>query len=351
MARLLQFGFGKIRRWLPRSKPQYAGCDFYKTTFSNTIRRIGWNHEAAIMCKILHISVILLSGIFLAGCVKEEKCPENETELQEIHIMPQWRQGDQKPEGIRVYYYSLETGKYVQNNLSADGGEERLRRGEYSMLMHNNDSEKIFFNNKDDYDRHEAYTRKVSRPSYISPAPEEETYDQPDMLWLASFDYYNVLKDACNEIRFCPRKMVHTYYGSIEAEGLENVQSIRGALTGMVSSIVLKSGNPGSIPGTVFFDAGQSDGKIRFTVTCFGVFKGNGCAVQKHYLVLEFLMRKGIATKTLDVTSLMNAIDDEDTICIDKPIVIPSDGSGGDDDGGFNANVGDWVQIIYPIPI
>lgn len=283
-------------------------------------------------------------------CIKEE-CMSNERVLRTVHILPIWDNGTKIPDGIRIYFFSMETNKFVQDNLDATGGYTDIRDGVYRLLMYNNDSEKIMFRNISKYETFEAYTNKISRPSFVNPAPGEETFDQPDVLWAACIDSL-VISDKTKEIRLYPKFLVHKYYGRIEAEGLEYVKQIRGAITGQQSSVILKDKTTGNNPSTLFFDAQKDEKEIRFVLRSFGIMhkKGSQSENQKHFLTLEFLLSHGYIKHDFEITEKMDTIPDEGTIFINNKIVIPPDTTGGND-GGFNANVGNWEEVIYPIPL
>lgn len=294
--------------------------------------------------KLLSLSLISL----FVGCIKED-CPSSEETHQTVHILPIWDDNSKKPGGVRVTYYSLESKKYAQENLSSDGGVTDIRKGEYSLILYNNDSEKIRFRNTSSYDTHEAYTSKISRPSYNNPVPNEETFDQPDILWWDKIDTFSITDDP-KVINFYPKQAVRKYEGEIQIEGMEYVQAIRGAMTGMITTFRLNGKQAEGKPGTVFFDAHCLNEEVIFSFLSFGVYeREESCNSLKHYLTLEFLLPNGIVSRRIDVTQQMDSICEGGFLDIDQPIVIPPDTT--DSDNGFNGNVGEWDEIFYPIGI
>lgn len=283
-----------------------------------------------------------------AGCIKDD-CPISKTDFQTIQLIPIWGQNIKKPEGIRITYYSLENNKFIQENIANTGGTTNIRKGKYRMFMYNNDSEKIRFRNISSYDTHEAYTGKINRPSYDNPVPGEETFDQPDILWLGKIETFQIT-DETQKIFFNPVQVVKRYKGVIQVEGMENVQSIRGAMTGMMTAFRLNGREEEEKAGTVFFDASPSQNGTTFSFLSFGVFKGDeeGKSL-KHYLTLEFLLPNGIVTRTFDVTHQMDSISQGGLLDIDETIVLPPDTTG--NNNGFNGNVNDWDEIYYPIDL
>ena len=296
------------------------------------------------------IRVLLWELLFTAlffSCIrdKDDDCV-SEKEMIALEVLPDWEGQTGLPEGIRVLFYSLNTQKYVQDNYLTQGGKADIREGGYQLLMYNNDSEKILFGNIGKYETHEAYTNQVYRPSFQNPAQGEVTYAQPDNLWLDHIDSLNLSQES-RVIRFKPRQMVRLYYGQVEVEGLSQAHEVRGAVTGVIGKLKLAS-EKGREPGTVFFDATTHSDTVSFFFRCFGTFSGESIPV-KHYLALEFLLRNGIVQRNIDITNLMDQLPSGGHFKIDSEISIPADTTS--TGGGFDSNVNDWKEIIYPIPI
>lgn len=299
-----------------------------------------------VVFQSIKIILVFFILILCTSCIKDE-CPLTKRKTKDIYIYPIWGNTSELPEGIRVSFYSKENKKYVQDNLETNGGNCNIREGLYSLILYNNDSEKIFFRNVPEYESHEAYTNKVYRPSFENPIPEEETYDQPDLLWVDTKDSFYIM-DTTNQIEFQPLQMVKRYSCTMEAEGLEQVQSIRGAITGMMSSLVIKNKSTGNKSSTIFFDAEKSKNRLYFNFKSFGTYKENNTD-RKHILILEFLLPNGIARQNINITQQMDSLLNGGFIPINKTIIIPPDTT--KEDGGFDADVGKWDEIVYPIPI
>lgn len=292
----------------------------------------------------INVSFLLVS-LLLNGCIKD-RCPLTEGNLRMMQICPLWPEGCQEPTGIRVFFYSFTYQKYVLDNYPPEGGSISIRQGKYALIMYNTDSETIFFRNAPDYSTHEAYTKRINRPSYVSPVPDEEGYEQPDILWEADIDAYDV-DQTTSIIYLHPQQLVKEYSGTIAVEGLGPVKAVRGAVTGMMSSCFLKSKQCGTKSASVFFDIDKGLDSIYFKFRSFGIYQED--MSRKHFLTLEFLLSNGIARKNIDLTEQLNRLMDGGKLLIDKTIVIPPDST--DSDGGFDTDVGKWDEIIYPIPI
>ena len=304
-----------------------------------------------LQCKqssILSIVCICLIQIFLfSSCIFEDlsDCPQPK-KMVNVQILPQWDAQDDLPDGVRVWFYSINTHKYVQDNFLPQGGETELRSGNYRLILYNNDSEKIMFRNIASYETAEAYTSTVLRPSYENPVSGEDTFVQPDKLWSDHIDGFEVSSKS-SVIRFQPRQLVKVFTGKVEVEGLEKVLEVRGAVTGMLGSINLTT-EDADRPSTICFDASTEHDDVLFSFRSFGVFyKGHGTT--KHILSLEFLLPNGIIQRNVDISNQMENLLPGGFVEINNKLTIPPDTTG--TGGGFNADVDDWKETIFHIDI
>lgn len=295
----------------------------------------------------LYLLILLSEVLIFSSCIHEEPgiC-EDKQQMIQVQILPQWDSQVQLPKGMRVLFYSLDTHKYVQDNFSAQGGEAEIRTGNYQFIIYNNDSEKIRIRNTENYESAEAYTSKISRPSYNSPVNDEETYGQPDIFWLDRIESFKVSSKS-SVVRFYPQQVVFFYNGRVEVDGMEDVQEVRGAITGILGSVKLYTGKTNK-PSTLFFDAFKEKQDIVFSFRSFGIYN-QGVTPVKQYLVLEFLLPNGIVQRNIDISEQMENLLQGGYVRVKDKITIPPDTTG--TDNGFNANVEDWKEIIYPIEI
>lgn len=293
------------------------------------------------------LSKLLLIMLLFPSCIHDDNddCTR-EKGIISVEILPDWEGQKGLPEGVRVYFYSLKTNKYVQDNYLTNGGKSEIREDDYQLILYNNDSEKIVFQNIGKYETHEASTNQMSRPSFQNPVQGEHTYSQPDNLWWDHIDSFEISPESTT-IHFKPKQMVHLYNGRIEVEGLENAHGVRGAITGMIGRLQLASGK-GSESSTIFFDATSDSNTVSFSFRSFGTFCGESVST-KHYLALEFLLKNGIVQRNIDITNLLKKNPNGGNFAIDAEISLPPDTTS--TNGGFDSNVNDWKEIIYPIPI
>lgn len=294
------------------------------------------------------ISVLVLQvmAVLLHSCIREGYDEDCEKQMVRLQVLPQWDAQAMLPEGVRVMFYSLDTHRYVQDNFPARGGEIELRQGNYQMVMYNNDSEKILFRNLNDYSAIEAYTNKMSRPSFVNPTIGEETYGQPDVLWMDKMESFRVASSSAT-VYFKPQQQVKLYTGWVEADGLGYVHGVRGAITGMLGNINLSTGKAGR-PSTIFFDALVKGHTVTFSFRSFGVFQQE-LPSTKNYLSLEFLLPNGVVQRNVDITDKMGKLFNGGFVQLTDTLNIPPDTT--TTGGGFNGTVDDWNEIIYPIPI
>lgn len=90
------------------------------------------------------------------------------------------------PEGLRVQIYN-EDGSNSVVNVAPEGDIVQMSPGEHSLLLYNNDTEYIVFDDMQSYSRARATTRTRSRSSYMGNSymedNDENTVNAPDMLY------------------------------------------------------------------------------------------------------------------------------------------------------------------------
>ena len=91
------------------------------------------------------------------------------------------------PDGLRVQVYN-EDGTNNVLNIAPGGGIVQMRPGEHSLLLYNNDTEYIVFDDMNSYAEARATTRTRTRStymgnSYMESDNEENTVSEPDMLY------------------------------------------------------------------------------------------------------------------------------------------------------------------------
>lgn len=258
------------------------------------------------------------------------------------------------PEGLRVQVYSGD-GTNSISNLAPGGGIVPMSPGGYSLLLYNNDTEYIVFDQLASYASARATTRSCTRSSYKgNPYMEgdgENTVNQPDMLYGSYVESYAAERKAqADLLPVTMRPLVFTYLVRCEfSHGLEYVALARGALAGMAGAVWLNSGRTSENAATVLFDCTVETFGAQATVRSFGVpgFSDGhytSKAQRRYALNLEVRLRNGnILSFDFDVTAQVASQPQGGVITV-TGIEIP-DEEGGGGGSGFDVNVDDWGEF------
>lgn len=265
------------------------------------------------------------------------------------------------PAGLRVQVYdSYQTGSVV--NIDANGGTVWMHPGEHSLLMYNNDTEYIVFNEMQSYASATATTRTRTRATYMgsqyADGDKESTVSAPDMLYGCYVPSYTQERTTePSSLAVTMRPLVFTYLVRYEfVHGLEYVALARGALAGMAEAVWLNSGRTVDKAATVLYDCTLRSFGAEAQVRSFGVpdFPNDRYAPQsqRHYgLNLEVRLKNGkLKTFDFDVTDQV-ACQPQGGVIVVRGIDI-SDEEGSEGGSGFDVDVegwGDYKDIDLPL--
>lgn len=168
------------------------------------------------------------------------------------------------PDGLRIQVYN-EDGTNNVLNVAPEGDIVRMRPGEHSLLLYNNDTEYIVFDDMNSFASAKATTRTRTRASYGgNPYMEntvENTVNAPDMLYGNYMENYTAeRKTETDELPVTMHPLVFTYLVRYEfSHGLEYVALARGALAGMAGAVWLNSGRTSEEAVTILYDCSVED--------------------------------------------------------------------------------------------
>ncbi len=258
-----------------------------------------------------------------------------------------------KPSGVRVRIYT-DGYNNEQSNIPADGGIVNMTPGEHQILLYNNDTEYIVFNDITSLAQATATTRSRFRVTYIGnsaiePREEENTVNPPDFLGVHYISSYRAEKtqvptvvDVTMKPLVC-RYLVRYYF----AHGLEYVGVARGALAGMSGSVYLTGGHTGSDVVTVLYDCEVKPWGVETIVNTFGVPNYPNTDFSRSHgpygLNVEMRLKNGcIINYDFDVTEQIVRQPRGGVIEVEG-ISIP-DELGKEDTGSFDVNIDGWSE-------
>lgn len=272
------------------------------------------------MRKIRYLLLVLLPSLLvLAGCSRRDIL--DDYPVTGINIRLDWEGiADPLPEGVRVIFYPKNAeGRKIDTYLPVKGGEVKVPPGHYSLVVYNYDTEVVQVREEGSYETILAYTGNCTG---LGASETEKMVWGPDPLYVAALDDIEIgREEELPALEVKPKAVVITYNFEIKAEGLKNVRSIIGSVSGMAECYQLgkKSGVCRFTP--IYCETGIGDGVIKGTFTCFGT----PTLTQARADISQFLDL---------IIVRVDGSKQEAKVEITEAVKVPEDGGGGDEGGG-----------------
>lgn len=267
----------------------------------------------------------------------------------------------EKPEGLSIMAYQ-DGKRYSERNVGPDGDLIPLNEGEGAILIINNDTEYILFNDMDNSANATVTTRTRTRSPY-SEQYNEVTVNAPDMLYCHYVPKYNgVKKIEPDTLDIVMQPLVYTYYMVFHFDkGAKYIKKCRGALSGMAAAVYLKNGRSSEDKITVLFneeDCKVYDSSVEASMRSFGIpefvygySEPYPVSAGTCMLTLDVEMTNGaIKTFRTDVSSQLESQPRGGVIIVDGLEI--SDDEGAAVGGGFEVDVdgwGDYEDVEMPL--
>ena len=334
---------------------------------------------------IKYISLLAGTATVLSSCEHKELCFDHDTHApkSEVRIRteyeneweyaceegPDWKHhsawGNEfgmeyddlrpdTPDGLRVQIYNNDGSNNVLN-VAPEGDIVQMHPGEHSLLLYNNDTEYIVFDDMGSYASARATTRTRTRTSYTGnpylESTAENTVNEPDMLYGSYIENYTAeRKTETGELPVTMHPLVFCYLVRYEfSHGLEYVALARGALAGMAGAVWLNSGRTSEESATVLYDCTVQDFGIQACVHSFGIpdypneLYTTRASERKYALNLEVRLKNGkIKSFDFDVTDQVAAQPQGGVIEVGGIEITDEEGLEGG--SGFDVDVKDWGE-------
>lgn len=265
------------------------------------------------------------------------------------------------PSGLKVLVYSP-GGQYEEQNGAPEGFLVRMSEGEHSLLMYNNDTEYLLFNDLGSTATAVVTTRTRTRVPYSEEHRDEITVNAPDMLYSHYVEYwYGEKKLEADILDAGMKPLVFTYYIRCGfSSGAQYIRQARGALSGMAAEVYLKDGSSSEDVITVLFneeDCSVLADRVEARVLSFGLpgFSGGSDEPVQDagecFLTLDVELRNGnVKSFKTDVTSQMLSQPRGGVILVNGLVITDEEGS--ELGGGFDVDVdgwGDYEDVEIPV--
>lgn len=265
------------------------------------------------------------------------------------------------PSGLKVLVYSP-GGQYEEQNGAPEGFLVRMSEGEHSLLMYNNDTEYLLFNDLGSTATATVTTRTRTRVPYSEEHRDEITVNAPDMLYSHYVEYwYGEKKLEADILDAGMKPLVFTYYIRCGfSSGAQYIRQARGALSGMAAEVYLKDGSSSEDVITVLFneeDCSVLADRVEARVLSFGLpgFSGGSDEPVQDavecFLTLDVELRNGnVKSFKTDVTAQMISQPRGGVLLVDGLVITDEEGS--ELGGGFDVDVdgwGDYEDVEIPV--
>lgn len=259
-----------------------------------------------------------------------------------------------RPDGLANLFYSSESyaKSYWRFDFRPSGGTMRLPKGEYDIVVFNNDTENILFseiNNLDDltFSTSEIDTSEI--PEDQLPFPPQRIYAQPDKMWATILKNIVIEESAEPQTVFLSPKRITRDY-NVEMTGIENLESalryyaVISDLTHIFKASTLEQ--TGVLASIGNFMQPIDDTSISTTITNFGINKESTHQKLAVYMWLADGSRK---VYLYDVTDQIRQAPDSMNLMIrvkgpSLPEITPGEGGTGGE-GGMDVGVDNWDFI------
>lgn len=307
--------------------------------------------------------VLLPSLLVLAGCSRRDIL--DDYPVTGINIRLDWEGiAGPLPEGVRVIFYPKNAeGRKIDTYLPLKGGEVKVPPGHYSLVVYNYDTEVVQVREEGSYETIMACTGNCTG---LGPSETEKMVWGPDPFYVATLDDIEIgSEEELPVLEVKPKAIVITYNFEIKTEGLKNVRSIIGSVTGMAECYHLGKGYGMCRFSPIYCETGKGDGVIKGTFTCFGIpTLTQARADITQFLELIIVRVDGSKQEAkVEITEAVKPPEDDEPqppapeIDIELPedekivvddVEVPPDGGG----GGMDGDVNDWddeTEVELPV--
>lgn len=320
--------------------------------------------------KARYIFLVLLSSLWvLVGCGRREIL--DDYPVTGINIRLNWEGvTDHLPEGVRVIFYPKDDqGRKIDTYLPVKGGEVKVPPGHYSAVIYNYDTEVVQVKEEGSYETIMACTGNCTG---LGASETESMVWGPDNFYVATLDDVEIGKEEeLPTLEVTPKSVVTTYTFSIKTEGLKNVLSIIGSVSGMAECYHLGKGGGLCRFAPIYCETGKGDGVIKGSFTCFGhpkltqaraditqfldliIVRVDGSKQKEKVEITEAVKppeeegKPGEGDEKPQVPEIEIELPDDEKIVVDDVEVPPEQGGGGI--GGDVDDWGDGDDIVIPV--
>ncbi|MGM9791622.1 MAG: DUF5119 domain-containing protein [Candidatus Cryptobacteroides sp.] len=295
-----------------------------------------------------------------------------------VLVEPDWRVSGLHPNGVSVYAFREDDGSLYRRFPPVSADRQcfvKLPEGDFTLVVMN-DSPQEFGGSM-------VFTGEENLSTFSALGLKDETRSkggeycivEPDTLAVSvvsgvhvtpeQIDYYYDIpqtgqaEEPAIEIRTAPQSVISQVNITAHVKGLKyargtKISYLRGVAAGYrmgMGENTLEQVNQAFVLNNRKFDPGSdTDGTVWTSFLSFGLV-GDGNNDSSYYLELNFVLLNGEEYPlTFDVTELMT-VDVTLTLQLNLNLDIELPESVGDEEGGFDTDINDWVDEVVDIPM
>ena len=334
----------------------------------------------------------LLSLIYLNGCTMDHLYYAS-SDTATVLVQPNWENAGLEPNGVTVFAYRDSDGSLYRRFPPVSASEKcyiKLPEGDFSLVVMNDTPEEfggnMVFTGEENISTLQARGVKDENKSskleaHLESKSSSEGSDycivDPSPLALSvvrgihispeQIDYYydrpqnDISADQAIEVKTEQRNVISTVSIKAHVKGLKYARGttlcyLRGVAAGHCMGLGVNSPDAaaqGFILNNRTFDPGSdSDGTIHASFSSFGLI-GDGKGDDKYYLDINFVLINGESYPlTFDVSELLSvdvSLSLQLSLSVDLEIELPE--VVGEEGGGFNTDISEWIDEIVDIPM
>lgn len=226
-----------------------------------------------------------------------------------VRILLTWQsRGGETPSRMNYYFYKDGSSTPLIRSGEGGGYEGTLPVGRYQVVVCNPDGGNLELDMYKGY----ALARALARPVSSLKSPSKAaaaSVSQPSNLYGAGQEELAVGSGGGNTSELFPKSLVRQISLNLRVTSLQDIERIRGGLTGVSPEIHIPSGTAlFERPASVSFEPEQTAANLYSTsFTVFGLCSGEENEEQKSELSLTVTMKSGEGfTSRTDITSEVN---------------------------------------------
>ena len=336
-------------------------------------------------------NLLLILTIALCASCQRDHLYYASSNTATVLVEPDWSASGLHPNGVSVFAFRQSDGSLYKRFPPVSAQSDcyvKLPEGEFTLVVMNDSPEefggRIEFKGEENLStframgvKDESRTQKLSEHLQSKTGEGDYCIVEPDTLALAvvrgvkvtpeQIDYFydmpqtDMSEEAAIELKVAPKVVISQVNITAHVKGLKyargtTVSFLRGVAAGHMIGLEENTQETAAhafILNNRAFDPGSdSDGTIKASFLAYGLV-GDGNTDSRYYLDINFVLLNGESHPlTFDVTDLISVdVTLSLNLSLNMNLEIELPESVGEEEGGFNTDINEWVDEVVDIPM